>query len=278
MNGLKKELKKSVINPFFICPLIILTVLSIINAASNINEYNMLKKGILTDEIMSYNPGIPIMTTFNMWLGTRKSNNITDLFFVLALAFSILPYTWSHRYEIRRKKTDAELGIKQYYNKLIAVFITSGAIIAIPMIINFISVSLFIPSRKPDSIYDIYYGIFSSDLMGNYFYSSPMLYIFVYVLICFALCGAIGGMTYALSTIIENWILASAVPVAFILLFRFNDSAKALFETEISPINLLNSAPEAFIKFKYIAIEFVFMLAIIIFSCIGTMMKKTKRD
>jgi len=278
MNGLKKEIKKSVINPFFICPLIILTVLSIINAASNINDYNLFKKEILTDEIMSYNPGIPIMTTFNMWLGTRQNNSITNLFFVLAFAFSILPYTWSHRFEIKKKKNDADLRIKQYYNKLIAVFITSGAIIAIPMIINFISVSLFIPSRCPDSVYDIYYGVFSSNFMGDYFYSLPLFYIFIYILICFALCGSIGAMTYALSAIIGNWILASAIPVAFILLFRFNSSAKSLFEIEISPINLLNSASEAFIRIKYIAVEFVLMLAIVILSCFSIMMKKTKRD
>lgn len=277
MNGLKNEIKKSVINPIFIIPLLILTVLSLINAASNIHEYNLFKE-VLTYEVMSYNPGIPIMTTFNMWLGTRQNTLISDIFFVLAITFSILPYTWSYRSEIRKKKTDVDLRIKQYYNKLIAVVITSGLIIAIPMIINFISVSIFIPTIKPDSVYDIYYGVFSSDFMGEYYYSSPLLYLFTYVLTCFSLCGVIGGLTYALSTIIENWILASTISAAFILLFCFNNFAKSLFDTEISPINLLNSAPEAFEGIKYITIEFVFMLAIIILSCLRIMMKKTKRN
>jgi hypothetical protein len=275
MSDLKAEIIKSVKNPFFLFPLAFLIILSVLNACSNISDYYFFKNEVITDEVMDYNPGTSIMTVYNMWLGTRQNNRFADIFFVFALLFPVVVYSWSYRWTLIKDKKQSRYGIKKNFNKLIAIFISSGAVSTIPIIINFAVVSLFIPLRKPDSAYDIYFGVFSSNIMGECYYSCPLLYTLIYISVCFILCGAIGCMTHSLSVIIDNWILSGIIPIAFLLIFRFNCSAKSLFTSDISPISLMSSAPVAFENLKCLIIEFAIAIVIV---CLSLWRIKTKKE
>ena len=94
MLKIRKELKKSIINIWFILPCILLCLLSSIQNYIKILEYNEIIGEILKSDL-NVNPCLHVYTSFNMWIGNDNSTIYSKIFFLLAPLMASIPYSWS---------------------------------------------------------------------------------------------------------------------------------------------------------------------------------------
>ena len=148
-----------------------------------------------------------------MWMGFDRTNPLAKIFFLIFPLMAVLAYCWSYCSDIKSGFADKcidEIGRYRYHlNKYISIFISSGLTNAIALTVNFLTILLFVPAIKPDSVYDIYYGIFSNNFMAETFYNIPLMYVLTFILLNFIFCGLFGCLGYAISTIIKRIMLKS---------------------------------------------------------------------
>lgn len=151
-------------------------------------------------------------------------------------------------------------------SKYIAVFISSGLTITIPLLLDFLIILLFVPAIYPDSVYDIYYGIFSNNFMADIFYGQPFVYVMMFLLLCFVFCGLFGCLGYSISTLIKSKIVAIVVPTVLMILVEFvknlimkND---LIYNIEFSPLLSLCPAKSYTTNWSIIISEIVVLFLI----------------
>ena len=158
-----------------------------------------------------------------------------------------------------------------YFYKYLSVFISSGLITAIPLFINFIGISIFIPSVIPDSAYDINYGMFSNNYVGILFYNTPFAYILFYIVLNFIFNGILGNLGLSISTIVKSKTVSILFPsVIVIIAEKLSNKLYTIFNYEISPISFLSSKNSMYFNGFVIFIEIITLTILtILFSIIG---------
>ena len=149
------------------------------------------------------NPMISAYTVFSTWIGgDGYSLGASVYFFIFPLLISI-PYGWSYCEEKKNGYIGAvvvKAGKTSYFlAKYIAVFLTGGLAMVIPLIFNFLLAMLFFPVATPQPIYSTIYGIYYSSLMSDLFYTYPFLYVFFYLTLDFVYCGLLACICLAVS-------------------------------------------------------------------------------
>ena len=69
--------------------------------------------------------------------------------------------------------------------KYLAAFLAGGVSVVLPMLMNFLTVACFIPMRMPEASEDMYYGVFGGSLWAEIFYTCPILYVLLYLVLDF---------------------------------------------------------------------------------------------
>ncbi|WP_303834887.1 hypothetical protein [Ruminococcus flavefaciens] len=281
MNNIKNEIKKSLFNIYFILPCFLGIVLSLIYAFKAIDIYSEYCKHVSFDEVLTQNTLAPTFNAFMIWIGGPRleDDKSTIIFFWYVILAAAVPYTWSYCAERRKAKKlqkTYSVGIKQRIDKYISVFISSGLISAVSLLINLAVILLFIPATKPDPVYNIYYREFSSSLTGEIYYSFPIVYEIIYIAFFFAFCGLIGCVGYSVSLIIKNEIAAVLSPVILILAIHF--SKNRLYSTYklFSPFEYMNVADRIFRNSKIMLMEMLIMF-LLSFSIVLIMFPKKKK-
>lgn len=247
---MKTEIKKALMNKYFICICLFGIILSILHCYQVLTAYNsyiieLEKYRGLSN--LQYNPLAEITSAFTMWIGVDDTNKIAKIFFFIFPLMAVMPYCWSYCSDIKSgqaEKTVKEIGKFNYHlSKYTAVFISSGLTVSIPLLLDFLIILLFVPAIFPDSVYDIYYGIFSNNFMADIFYGQPFVYVLIFLLLCFGFCGLFGCLGYSISTLIKSKIVAIVVPTVLMILVEFvknlimkNDS---IYNIEFSPLSFL---------------------------------------
>lgn len=281
MNTLKKEIKMSIRNIFFIFPSAILIIISLIYTYESVKTYTDYYKVVNFNEILQQNPLTQTLSVYTLWLGGPKlENNMSSkILFILIIFFAVLPYSWSYCAERRRAKKAKEnfiTNISYRITKYATIFFSSGLIAAIPLMTNLIFTFLFIPAIKPDPVYDIYYREFSNSLLGDIFYAYPIFYEIIYILIFFVFCGLIGCVGYAFALLFKNEILTVlSVPFLILITHFLKEKATSFINGDISPISYLNIADVMLRNYRVMFIEMLLMFA---FSLTITLIKKDNNN
>lgn len=248
--GMKAEIKKAIVNKYFICICafgILLSILHCYQVLTTYNDFIIERENIIKTSEIQYNPLAEITSAFTMWIGFDRTNTLAKIFFLIFPLMAVLPYCWSYCSDMKSGNTDKDInriGKYEYYlNKYTSIFISSGLTIAIALTVNFLIILLFVPAIKPDSVYDIYYGIFSNNFMAEMFYNMPFIYVLTFILMNFIFCGLFGCLGYAISTIIKSRIVAVIFPVAFLYLIEFINNKLIekypISNIEFSPLSFL---------------------------------------
>lgn len=222
MKKIKKEICVSLNNRFFLIPLFVLSTVSLLQCIEAVSMFHNYLT-MISDKKETLNTGYPIYTSFNLWIGNSKSTYST-VFFIIAPLLASTPFSWSYVRDLKKGVFQYERDVrKNIVYRMVAVFVSSGLICVIPLIINFVLISVFVPSFVPDSIYDINYGIFSNNMMGIIFYRYPFAYILVYIIMSYGLNGSLGCLGLSISTISQSKTVAILFPS---LLFWVVESLK----------------------------------------------------
>ena len=279
MSGvLKIELRKAFGNMLFLLTLAVGIVIASISAYQNIQLYldavahNAYRKEVLPDIL--FNPMYPAFSPYTYWIGGDYQYPMTSLFYLLLPLMASLAFGWSFFMEkksgyiknivTRTKKTHYFLA------KYIAVFLSGGAVIAIPLVINFLTVACFIPAYQPDIYYSIYYSM-GYHFLSELFYSSPLVYVIYVMALDFVFSGLIATASMALTFFVRNRFAVVLLPFLLLLGIQYiQDTLYKIFQVIISPIDFLkaySSGPvTGWVVFPFMIILFLLTFGITCFK------------
>lgn len=281
---MKSEIKRAILNKYFICICIFGIVISILHSYHKITEFHNIITPMKELSEKGQNPYSPITNAFTMWIGWDVENKYAKIIYNYFPIISVLPYCWSYCSDYKSgyaKKAIHSYGRFNYHaSKYLAVFISSGLIMIIPLLTDFLIILFFVPAIYPDSVFDIYYGIFSSSFMASLFYSQPFAYVFVFLLLCFIFCGLFGCIGYAISTVVKSKMLSIITPISIILLTEYIKN-KVISDTIIernnfSPLSFL--CPAKSLNTNWFIIFFEIILLFICTFSLSTLRFRAKHD
>lgn len=241
----KLELKKAIKNKSFITTLTIASTFALFSAWYMIDSYFAIHQQYKIHG-SNGNPMTQHFSLFNHWIGGEASSLGYTLFFTLFPLIAALPYSWSFFIENKTgyvKSVVTRVSKSQYFlSKYIATFIAGGLVILIPLMINFLLVASFIPAITPTKIYALTYPVGFSSLWSSLFYTHPVVFVILYLIVDFIFAGLFATMGLAMSFFIKNRIAIILIPFFFILILHYSRTFLAYkYYNEISPLHYLHA-------------------------------------
>lgn len=231
-NILQIELKRAFINKGFLIAL--LTGLMI--CLWHFFEYIfpcVFDSSIFIGDGKSYFPP----SSYNWWIGGNYVPIQSYLYFLILPIFATIPYGNSYI-------VDEKIGLlknifirtqkgKYLLSKYIAVFLSGAVAVVVPLIVNFYLTALVLPSILPDTASGNSV-VYSNFKWGDIFYTKPLLFILLHILIVFVFSGFIATIALALSSLINNrYVVIFAPMIIYVFLSSLADI------TQINELNLM---------------------------------------
>lgn len=249
-NIIKLEVNKALKNRLFFISVILGCIITILSLQYNINVYHN-NLATLKDMALSSPEGYkvltPAYTVFNNWIGGEPFSLGTAIFFFVFPLLIALPYGWSYCEERRNgysRSMIVQSGKTPYFiSKYIAVFLSGGLAMAIPLIFNFLLAALIFPSITPVVTYDTVYGVFGGSLMSNFYYTRPFLYVVIYICIDFVYSGLLACISLAVTAFLKQKWVVVIIPFFVCLMITFAErfvyiSSETIYK-RISPLYFL---------------------------------------
>lgn len=273
---LKLELKKAFKNKFFWISVVLGCLITLLSFEHMVNMYYegmSAISGNSTDII--YDPHIGINTVFNSWIGGEPFSLGSSIYFFVFPLLIALPYGWSYSEERKcgyRRMMITKTGKKKYYcAKYVAVFLSGGVAMVLPLIFNFWMTLLVVPAILPDVTMNMFYGVFGGSFLAELYYTVPFLYVAIYLFIDFVYCGFLVCICMAVSGIVrQKW---GVVLIPFLLLlfvhvitdYIYSDPSVAY--KELSPLYFLRGVE---VRYSFSgSIILLFAIGLLVISLIG---------
>ncbi len=257
-NTIKLECKKAVFNKMFLAAVLIGCTITIFGLIPHLQGYyrEINMENQFAKEFSDIrNPMLPISTLFNSWIGSEAMTPGSVYYFFLFPILVAIPYGWSYCVERRSgyiKNMVIRTGNWRYYlSKYIALFLSGGLAMVIPLLFNFLLTAMFVPAITPDPYYITSYGVISSAFLSELFYAKPFLHVFLYLLVDFIYCGLIACLCFAFAAFVKNHVIAVLLPF-FVLLgfdyicYSFIYTSYDVIYTELSPMKFLRPVAAAY--------------------------------
>ena len=152
------------------------------------------------------------------WLGTELQSPCNQLFYLLLPFLAVLPYgsqlfsEWNNGYA---GQMIIRCGRRRYLTaRGIAAFVSGGCVIAIPLLVNFLSIACFMPIivTDPMALQSVVPG---RALLGDLVYEAPALYAAWYIFIDFIYGGLFALMALAITQFCNNGFVLTILPLMF---------------------------------------------------------------
>ena len=273
---LKLELKKAFKNKFFWISVVLGCLITLLSFEHMVNMYYegmSAISGNSTDII--YDPHIGINTVFNCWIGGEPFSLGSSIYFFVFPLLIALPYGWSYSEERKcgyRRMMITKTGKKKYYcAKYVAVFLSGGVAMVLPLIFNFWMTLLVVPAILPDVTMNMFYGVFGGSFLAELYYTVPFLYVAIYLFIDFVYCGFLVCICMAVSGIVrQKW---GVVLIPFLLLLcvhvipDYIYSDRSVAYKELSPLYFLRGVE---VRYSFSgSIILLFAIGLLVISLIG---------
>ena len=155
-------------------------------------------------------------SSFTLWMPLSVMHSVPNMFFFTVPLLIGLGYAWSWRADMRNGYAQSVLSRTKrsrfYCAKLVAAFIASGLVVAVPLIINFAIVACLMPSTALDIGDVVYTGLGTRVFISDVLYQNPFLYVLVRTAIDFVLAGLWSTAVLALSLFIRGFVAIIALP------------------------------------------------------------------
>ena len=268
---LKLELKKAFKNKFFWISVVLGCLITLLSFEHMVNMYYegmSAISGNSTDII--YDPHIGINTVFNCWIGGEPFSLGSSIYFFVFPLLIALPYGWSYSEERKcgyRRMMITKTGKKKYYcAKYVAVFLSGGVAMVLPLIFNFWMTLLVVPAILPDVTMNMFYGVFGGSFLAELYYTVPFLYVAIYLFIDFVYCGFLVCICMAVSGIVrQKW---GVVLIPFLLLLFVHVITDYIYSDPSVAYKELSRGVEVRYSFSG-SIILLFAIGLLVISLIG---------
>ncbi|WP_062105422.1 hypothetical protein [Bacillus niameyensis] len=242
---LKIELKKAIKNKFFLITLLTASLFALLSAWYRIDSYFYFYHGG-PNLMITGNPMIEASSLFNHWIGGEGFSLGFTLFFTLLPLIAALPYGWS--YFIENKSGYVKTVVTRcskchyYLSKYLATFTAGGLVVLIPLLVNFLLVACFVPAITPSTEYILYYPVLHGSLWSQLFFTHPVIFVILYLILDFIFAGLFATMSLAITFFIKNRIAVILIPYLLIMILHYSRTFLTYkFYYEISPLHFLHS-------------------------------------
>ncbi len=221
---LKMELGKGFKSNWMILSVLIGCALAVVSAIGNIEECQRYLT-LFTPNAHEKYIGPSIYSCYADWMSVDGYQTPTWLFYRLAPLLSCLPYAWTIGKELATHYFD-QLSIRAKRKdilaaKCVAAFLSGAVVALVPQLLNFLLLACFEPAITPNIVDAMYIGIFEENLFSDVFYTSPLLYVFVYSFMSAGLCGLWSVFVLGISGVVASKVVAIVAPYIGLLILQF---------------------------------------------------------
>ena len=192
---------------------------------------------------MPDNATIMPISAFQVWMGNGVSFEYS-LFIRLIPILAAMPYAVTYLSDIKSGIIKNYVTRTAKFNylvaKYIAVFVTGGVVVVMPLLINYLTAIAVLPSL----VWPV--GVFASSpksIWSAIFYTHPHIYISMYMLLFFICGGLMATIALIVSNIINNRFVAVLAPY---IITEFANAILRMFDKKwlrgIAPTKLFNMA------------------------------------
>ena len=217
---------------FIGCALSVWHVVSVVIPHSKFIRYNLS-----TEMIESYY--IP-NALFNNWMGNELFPIQSYIFYIILPLLAVMPFGVSF-YEDRKTGYIVNVctrvdKVSYYKAKYLAVFLSGGAVVAFPLLLNLMVSAMFLPAFLPDN--GSSGTIFTTTMFYELFYTHPLIYIFIFITIDFLFAGVMATLSLSYTYVTDHKFGTMIAP--FILYFFIYSLFNLIDRTEYSLFFMLN--------------------------------------
>jgi hypothetical protein len=286
---LRIELYKVIRNKVFITVLILLTAYCSFAAFYSVYEKSsLLNLSIATvgrDEngLLKSDVGLYSSTLYNNWIGGIGGYSfLPNLFYLLLPLICVIPYGASY-FSDKKSGYQRLLVLKKgkiayAISKYIATFFSGFTLIIVPLLINLIITACLVPAYIPDPFEVLYYAVTYNQAFSDLFYTHPLLYVSIYIILSAIFAGLWSTVPTALSFFAKNKYIILLLPYVF-LLFAMNICDLLFYfrvYIEASPLYFLRAASGRNPNNGYVIL--IEMMIIFAFTFTVTMCRGAKED
>ncbi len=199
------------------------------------------------------------------WMGGEWGSVYSYLYFLLIPIFISVVYGDSITFDKTSgyyKNIVIRGSRKKYYqSKLLSSFVSGGTVVLIPLIVNM----LMCMSVLPHVVSDPAAGasvITRQAFMVLLYFSHPLIYTFVYMLIIFVFCGLMSSLTVMIGSITDNRFLPLILP-EIVYMFA-NLLCQSTMNQKWSPFCFLSPSQRAIANPWIILFEMLLMIVLIV--------------
>lgn len=202
---LKIEYKRLFYNKKFVIAIVINTIIVILQ--------------ILAEALPYYGDIVYIypLTVFEKWIGGENGSIYPSIFFLLAPLIASIPYNGTLGQDLKSgyiQNLLCRVKLSDYLKaKYIVVFSTAGIWI-FPLVLNYIIVSLILPSIIPQACSG-FYSLNNLSIMGKLFYIHPRIYCILWIIFDFIYGGFLQTIGLSISIFSKNAFGAIFAPFIF---------------------------------------------------------------
>lgn len=178
---------------------------------------NYLNRGMIIPEMTEFSKVRTVAPSAiaGSWLAGNPTNWAGFAFFLILPILAMLPFGvsyFSDRESGYLKNLYARMPRKQYLtNKFLAAFLSGGTAVVVPLVLNLICSLIFLPNLQPPTIHP-YNFINPTRFLYELYFSRPLLYIGLFIVLDFLLGGMFACIALAASYLSDYKIIVGIVP------------------------------------------------------------------
>lgn len=242
-NNIKSELIKALHNRMFYIALLLGVLVSIINIVENIQQREIITEILLRDRI-GISKNYESISLFINWIAVDAGSLGYRIYYFIWPILAALPFGWSYHQDRKNgvfNQIVSRSNLHSYYiSKYIAVFVSGGLAVAVPIVFNLLINALICPYNLPRVITSLV-AVFDGSFMSELFYTKPWIYAVIWCVVDFFFGGLAACFCFVIGTKPRLQTIVILTPY---ILFVLLDSAISFLENfinisiELSPLRL----------------------------------------
>ncbi len=201
---------------------------------------------------LSYNTLLSLVSAYTAWIPTRIGEFYSGLYYLLWPLLATIPTAWILSSDSKEGVLEQQcLRIKKasvIRIKLYVSFVSGGICSALPLVLNFIAVTCFLPLSMPKIYDEIYTAVSMNSLFSGLFYNSPLAYVIVLSILAFMIGGLFSCAVCLFASLTKTTFQAIFVSYFLLHLLAFLGSQ---FSAILSSAHLREVGQNAFIKLNF---------------------------
>ena len=212
-NSIKTELWKAIHNPYFLLSLLAGMLMIFCDVVQNAVSVKTLTEANMEAGLIGN--GFDGFSLFVRWIAVNGFTFGCRYFYLVWPILAAMPFGWSYCQEMRSGMINQYMTrgtrVQYFVSKYIAVFISGGIAVSLPVLVNLLLNALVCPYNIPvvtRNVTSIFDGWFLSEL----FYTNPWVYAFIWCGVEFLIGGATATLCFVVGSRMRFQVMVMLFP------------------------------------------------------------------